>query len=128
MLISLRSMRVGLLTRMMGIFGIVAGVLFLIPLTPLPVVQALWLIFFGAMLLQLRQPADARGVGVARGAAVAARAEPPRGARRARARVRRAGARARASQARPAGPPVPRSRRAADGPSPNASKKRKRRR
>ena len=50
-LIALRSMRVGLLTKMMGTFGIIAGVLFLIPLTPLPVVQALWLIFFGSMLL-----------------------------------------------------------------------------
>ena len=50
-MVSLRSMRVGLLTRMMGIVGIISGVLFLIPLTPLPVVQALWLVFFGAMLL-----------------------------------------------------------------------------
>ncbi len=50
-LVSLRAMRVGLLTRMMGTVGIIGGVLFLIPLTPLPVVQALWLIFFGAMLL-----------------------------------------------------------------------------
>ena len=50
-MISLRSMRVGLLTRMMGIVGIIAGVLFIIPLTPLPVVQSLWLVFFGAMLL-----------------------------------------------------------------------------
>ncbi|MGH2852342.1 MAG: hypothetical protein ACRDLP_17230, partial [Solirubrobacteraceae bacterium] len=49
-LVSLRAMRVGLLTRMMGTVGIIGGVLFLIPLTPLPVVQALWLIFFGAML------------------------------------------------------------------------------
>ncbi len=50
-LISLRSMRVGLLTRMMGGVGIVGGVLFVIPLTPLPVVQALWLVFLGATLL-----------------------------------------------------------------------------
>jgi len=48
-MVSLRSMRVGLLTRMMGTVGIIAGVLFLIPITPLPVIQALWLIFLGAM-------------------------------------------------------------------------------
>jgi hypothetical protein len=50
-MVSLRSMRVGLLTRLMGTVGIISGVLFLIPLTPVPVIQALWLIFFGAMLL-----------------------------------------------------------------------------
>src|SRR5665213_1465948 len=51
-MVGLRSMRVGLLTRMMGIVAILSGVLFLVPLTPLPVVQALWLIFFGATLQQ----------------------------------------------------------------------------
>ena len=118
-MVSLRSMRVGLLTRMMGMVGIASGVLFLIPLTPLPVIQALWLIFFGATLLGFggkplpeawaagearpwppRQPAPPRqGRGSARGARGAASRQP----------------------AVPA-PSVPR------GPSPSASKKRKRRR
>jgi hypothetical protein len=122
-MVSLRAMRVGLLTRMMGTIGIISGVLFLIPLTPLPVIQSLWLIFFGAMLLGFgnkplpeawtagearpwppRQPPPARqprgggggGRGLRRGAATAQPAVPA--------------------------PSAPR------GPSPSASKKRKRRR
>ena len=120
-MISLRSMRVGLLTRMMGIVGIIAGVLFLIPLTPLPVVQALWLVFVGAMLLGFggRPLPEAWAAGEARPwppkqssrAARPAR-QPPRGMRR--------GAAA-------ASPPVP-APAAPRGPSPSASKKRKRRR
>ena len=41
--LSLNAMRVGLLSRFMGIVGIFAGVLFVIPFTPLPVVQIFWL-------------------------------------------------------------------------------------
>lgn len=48
---SLNAMRVGLLTRFMGILGIVSGALFVIPLASLPVVQAFWLIAVGAMVL-----------------------------------------------------------------------------
>ena len=48
-LISLNAMRVGLLTRFMGVLGIIAGVLFVIPLgSPLPIVQSFW---FGALAL-----------------------------------------------------------------------------
>ena len=50
--------------------------LFLIPLTPLPVVQALWLIFFGAMLLEFGSRPLPEAWTVARGAAVAG--PPPR--------------------------------------------------
>lgn len=43
-LINLNAMRVGLLTRFMGVLGIIVGVLFVLPLgTPAPVVQAFWL-------------------------------------------------------------------------------------
>jgi hypothetical protein len=42
--ISLNAMRVGLLTKFMGILGIIVGVLFVVPLAPgPPVVQAFWL-------------------------------------------------------------------------------------
>ena len=118
-MISLRSMRVGLVTKMMGMIGIVAGVLFLIPLTPLPVIQALWMIFFGAMLLGFggRPLPEAWPAGEAR--PWPPRQPPPPRQGRGSAR----GARGAASRqpAVPA-PSVPR------GPSPSASKKRKRRR
>jgi hypothetical protein len=117
-MVSLRAMRVGLLTRMMGIVGIISGVLFLIPLTPLPVVQALWLVFFGAMLLGFggRPLPEAWSAGEARPwpsrqHATRPARQPPRGLRRGAA----------------ASPPVP-APAAPRGPSPSASKKRKRRR
>jgi hypothetical protein len=53
---SLNAMRVGLLTRFMGVLGIIVGVLFVIPITGgLPVVQAFW---FGALvpLFAMRWP------------------------------------------------------------------------
>ena len=114
-------MRVGLLTRMMGGVGIIAGVLFLIPLTPLPVVQALWLVFFGAMLLEFgsRPLPEAWTRREARPWPSAAAARP---AARQRRRARRAAARRRARRRRRPSRRVPR------GPSPSASKKRKRRR
>ena len=94
-LISLRSMRVGLLTRLMGGVGIISGVLFLIPLTPLPVVQALWLVFFGAMLLQFGGRPLPEAWTVARGAAVAERRRARERQRASRARRARRAARRR---------------------------------
>jgi hypothetical protein len=118
-MVSLRSMRVGLLTRVLGIAGIISGVLFLIPLTPLPVIQALWLIFFGAMLLGFggRPLPEAWAAGEAR-------PWPPRqppAPRQPRGSARGARGATSRQPAVPA-PSVPR------GPSPSASKKRKRRR
>ena len=44
-LISLNAMRVGLLSRFMGVLGIIVGILFVIPIgSPVPVVQAFWLV------------------------------------------------------------------------------------
>lgn len=116
-MLSLRSMRVGLLTRMMGIVGIIGGVLFIIPLTPLPVVQALWLVFFGAMLLGFggRPLPEAWTAGEAR--PWPPRQPPPPRQGRGQARPSR----------RASAPPVPEPA-APRGPSPSASKKRKRRR
>ena len=45
-------MRVGLLTRFMGILGVIVGVLFVIPLgSQLPIVQCFWLIAVGLLIL-----------------------------------------------------------------------------
>jgi hypothetical protein len=43
-LVSLNAMRVGLLTRFLGYLGIIAGVLTIIPLVPIPVVEAYFLL------------------------------------------------------------------------------------
>ena len=119
-------MRVGLLTRLMGIVGIIGGVLFLIPLTPLPVVQSLWLVFFAAMLLQFggRPLPEAWTAGEARPWPARERVQrQPRQPRQPRSAaaprgLRRGGA----SEPVVPAPVVP------TAPSPSASKKRKRRR
>jgi hypothetical protein len=105
---------------MMGTVGIIGGVLFLIPLTPLPVVQALWLIFFGAMLQRFggRPLPEAWTVAEARPWPTQARQpRQPRQPRQSR----------RASQDAPTAPPAP-APALPRGSAPNASKKRKRRR
>jgi Domain of unknown function (DUF4386) len=49
-MISLNAMRAGLLTKFMGILGIIVGVLFVVPLAPgPPVVQAFWLVALAAL-------------------------------------------------------------------------------
>jgi hypothetical protein len=51
-LISINAMRVGLLTRFMGILGVIVGVLFVIPIgSQLPIVQCFWLISVGLLFL-----------------------------------------------------------------------------
>jgi MFS family permease len=51
-LLALNGMRVGLLTRFMGVLGIIVGVLFIIPIgSSLPIVQAFWLAALGALFL-----------------------------------------------------------------------------
>jgi F0F1-type ATP synthase membrane subunit c/vacuolar-type H+-ATPase subunit K len=51
-LLALNGMRVGLLTRFMGVLGMIVGVLFIIPLgSSLPVVQAFWLVALGVLFL-----------------------------------------------------------------------------
>jgi hypothetical protein len=51
-IIALNAMRVGLLTRFMGVLGIIVGGLFIIPLgASLPIVQAFWLVALGALFL-----------------------------------------------------------------------------
>ena len=51
--LALNAMRVGLLTRFMGVLGIIVGVLFIVPIggASLPVVQAFWLAALGVLFL-----------------------------------------------------------------------------
>jgi hypothetical protein len=51
-LLALNGMRAGLLTRFMGVLGMIVGVLFIIPLgSSLPIVQAYWLVALGVLFL-----------------------------------------------------------------------------
>jgi MFS family permease len=50
--LALNGMRVGLLTRFMGVLGIIVGVLFIVPIgSSLPIVQAFWLLALGVLFL-----------------------------------------------------------------------------
>jgi hypothetical protein len=48
---SLNAMRAGLLTRFMGILGVIIGILQIVRLGPLPIVQTFWLGALGALLI-----------------------------------------------------------------------------
>lgn len=50
-LVALNAMRAGLLTRFMGILGIMAGAFMAFPFIQLPIVQAFWLIAVGVLFL-----------------------------------------------------------------------------
>ena len=51
-IVSLNAMQAGLLSRFMGVLGIIVGVLFVIPLgSPLPVVQCFWLLALAPLFL-----------------------------------------------------------------------------
>src|SRR3954452_9203388 len=52
-LISMNAMRAGLLSRFMGILGVILGVLFVLPLIASPVIQLFWLLALGALFLKL---------------------------------------------------------------------------
>jgi hypothetical protein len=54
-MVSLNAMRVGLLTRFLGYLGIVGGILTIIPIVPIPIVEAYWLLAL-AYLLSGRWP------------------------------------------------------------------------
>jgi hypothetical protein len=64
-LVSLNAMRAGLLSRFMGVLGIILGVLFVLPLIASPVVQLFWLLALGVLLFDKwpggRGPAWATG-------------------------------------------------------------------
>jgi hypothetical protein len=50
-LVNLNAMRAGLLSRFMGIIGIITGALLVLPLSPSPIVQIFWLAAVGALFL-----------------------------------------------------------------------------
>jgi hypothetical protein len=50
-MVALNAMRVGLLTRFMGILGIMAGAFMAFPFIQLPIVQAFWLVAIGVLFL-----------------------------------------------------------------------------
>ena len=97
-------MRVGLLTRFMGVLGIITGVLQILPFGgPLPVVQCFWLLMLGILFLGRwpggQPPAwrtgNARAVADVGGGPRAEGARGGRAARRDLGPARRGGARAR---------------------------------
>ena len=49
--ISLNAMRAGLLSRFMGILGIILGVILVLPLIPAPVIQLFWVLALGGLFL-----------------------------------------------------------------------------
>jgi len=118
-LLALNAMRVGLLTRFMGVLGMITGALQILPIGgPLPVVQAFWLIMLGILFLDRwpggRPPAWASG-----------KAEPWPSSQEVRAQRQKALAARRGEPVpEPEPEPVP-----ANGPSPaTAATKRKRKR
>jgi hypothetical protein len=120
--VALNAMRVGLLTRFMGVLGIITGVLQILPFGgPLPVVQCFWLVMLGVLF-------SGRWPGGSPPAWRTGNAEPwPSSAevreQRARAAAERRGEVYEPATAEPEPEPV------AVGPSPSASaRKRKRKR
>ncbi len=121
LLVSLNAMRAGLLTRFLGILGVVSGVVLVFPqLIPLPLIQSFWLIALGLMLLGRSRtplpPAWRTGS-----------AEPWPSAKEAAARRREAEERRQGIVREPEPEPEPKPAPAAAKPHPS-SKKRKRKR
>ncbi len=50
LIVALNAMRVGLLTRFMGVLGIMGGVFLAFPFFSVPVIQSFWLLAIGALL------------------------------------------------------------------------------
>ena len=111
-IVSLNAMRAGLLSRFMGVLGIIVGVLFIIPLgSPLPVVQCFWLLALAPLFLGKWPNGNPPAWEAGEAPAVADAAGDPRGpharegdrapgARPARAGARAGGRRGRRGRAR----------------------------
>jgi hypothetical protein len=52
-LVSLNAMRAGLLSRFMGVLGVILGALFVLPLIASPIIQLFWLLALGALFLNI---------------------------------------------------------------------------
>jgi hypothetical protein len=59
-MLNMNAMRAGLLSRFMGVLGIILGALFVLPLIASPVIQLFWLIALGALFIGL-WPGGGRG-------------------------------------------------------------------
>lgn len=122
-MISLNAMRVGLLTRFMGVIGMISGALLIIPLGgPLPIVQSFWLVMLAVLFMQRSPGGDPP-------AWRTGRAEPWPSSADARAERQKAAAEQRGEPAEPDREPVGAGH-AAQAPSPATSaakRKRKRR-
>jgi hypothetical protein len=57
-LVSLNAMRAGLLTRFLGILGVITGTLVIIQLGPFPVVQTFWLLALAVLFSGRRRGGD----------------------------------------------------------------------
>jgi hypothetical protein len=112
-LVSLAAMRVGLLSRFMGYLGMFAGALVLIQLTPVPLVQAYWLLAL-AYLLSGRWP-----TGVPPAWRTGRAEKWPTSQEIREQRIRAAGQRGRGRSATPAPAPAPQ---AAGAPTPSAAR------
>jgi hypothetical protein len=50
-IVSLNAMRVGLLTRFMGVLGVICGALYAFPILPIPIIQSFWLVALAPLIL-----------------------------------------------------------------------------
>jgi hypothetical protein len=116
LMIAMRAMRVGLLTKLLGWLGVAAGFLFILPIVPLPLIQFLWLAGLAMVLVEFgglkAPPAWAAGEAIPWPSGADLRAQRA-------ADARRSGGRAGSRTAAPSAPAIASS---------SASKKRKRRR
>ena len=83
-LVSLNAMRAGLLTRFLGILGVIVGALVIIQIGPFPVVQTFWLLALAVLFAgsaARRRPARLadRPRGAVAEPAAAGRGAPPAG-------------------------------------------------
>jgi hypothetical protein len=60
LMLSINAMRAGLLSRFMGILGVILGALFVIPILPAPIIQLFWLTALGVLFID-QWPATGRG-------------------------------------------------------------------
>jgi hypothetical protein len=60
LMISLNAMRAGLLSRFMGVLGVILGALFVLPLIASPIIQLFWLIALGMLFIGV-WPGQGRG-------------------------------------------------------------------
>ena len=120
-LISLNAMRAGLLSRFMGVLGVILGALFVLPLIASPIIQLFWLAALGALFMNIWP--GGRGPAWETGEAVPWPSAQDRGGGGADDNDGDEGAAAEPDVVEPDADAEP----ASAGPSPNASRKRKKR-